>query len=187
MLCLLTALFGVTCMTITSHDNSSDASGVSSQPASFEQPPRKPSSTRHRVISRVLLAILLLGILVPIIVGIGYGISGYITYTQIRSQAQSGMQHLLNVKAIFTGVKAQPTGFLDNNKLNRSQQEFVAAANDFQQVDYKIDHTSLIQSITSYFPQYQAPVRSARAVSQIGIDISEIGQQLTATALTLAP
>ncbi len=174
-------------MTITSHDNSSDTPGVSSQPGSFEQPPRTPRSTRYRATSRVLLLVLLLGILTPIVVGIGYGISGYITYTQIRSQAQSGMQHLLNVKSIFTGVKAHPTGFLDNNKLNRSQQEFVAAASDFQQVDYKIDHTSLIQSITTYLPQYQAPVRSARAVSQIGIDISEIGQQLTATALMLAP
>ena len=174
-------------MTITSHDNSSDAPGASSHSGSLEQPPRTPRSTRSRVISRVLLAILLLGILTPILVGIGYGISGYITYTQIRSQAQSGMQHLLNVKAIFTGVKAHPAGFLDNNKLNRSRQEFVAASNDFQQVDYKIDHTGLIQSITTYFPQYQAPIRSARAVSQIGMDIAEIGQQLTATALTLAP
>ncbi|HXX78160.1 MAG TPA: DUF4012 domain-containing protein, partial [Ktedonobacteraceae bacterium] len=174
-------------MTITSHDNSSDAPGASSHPESLQQPPRTPRSTRSRVISRLLLAILLLGILTPILVGIGYGISGYTTYTQIRSQAQSGMQHLLNVKTIFAGVKAHPTGFLDNNKLIRSRQEFIAASNDFQQVDYKIDHTSLIQTITTYFPQYQAPVRSARAVSQIGMDIAEIGQQLTATALTLAP
>jgi hypothetical protein len=172
-------------MTITSHDNGSDAPGVSNDPGSLEQPPRTPRSTRYRLVSRVLLVVLLLGILTPVVVGIGYGISGYITYNQIRSQAQSGLQHLLNVKTIFTGIKAHPTGFLDNNKLNRSRQEFVAASNDFQQVDYKIDHTSLIQTITTYFPQYQVPVRSARAVSQIGMDISEIGQQLTATALTL--
>ena len=174
-------------MTITSHDNSSDVPDISNQPGASEQPPRAPRSTRYRVISRILLAVLLLGILTPIVIGIVYGISGYITYNQIRSQAQSGMQHLLNVKSIFTGVKAHPTGFLDNNKLNRSRQEFVAASNDFQQVDYKIDHTGLIQSITTYLPQYQAPVRSARAVSQIGTDISLIGQKLTTTALTLAP
>src|SRR5215472_10528500 len=109
-------------MTITSHDNSSDAPDASSHPGSLEQPPRTPRSTRrNRVTSRVLLAILLLGILTPILVGIGYGISGYLTYTHIRSQAQSGMQHLLNVKTIFTGVKAHPTGFLDKNKLNMSR------------------------------------------------------------------
>src|SRR6266536_3491378 len=174
-------------MTITSHDNSSDAAGVSNSPGSQEPPLHKPRSTRYRVISRILLAILLLGILVPIIIAIGYGISGYTTYNEIRSQAQSGVQHLLNIKTIFTGVKAHPSGFLDNNKLSRSRQEFGAAYIDFQQVEYKIDHTSLIQSITKYFPQYLTQVRSARAVSQIGMDISIIGQQLTATALSLAP
>ena len=174
-------------MTITSHDNSSDAAGVSSNPGSLEPPLRKPRSTRYRVISRVLLAILLLGILVPIIIAIGYGISGYTTYNDIRSQAQSGVQHLLNVKTIFTGVKAHPSGFLDNNKLIRSRQEFVAAYIDFQQVEYKLDHTGVIQTISTYFPQYLTQVRSARAVSQIGMDISFIGQQLTATALLLAP
>ncbi len=174
-------------MTITSHDNSSDAAGLSDNPTSPELPPRKPRSTRYSAISRILLAILLLGILTPIIIALGFGISGLTTYSDIRSQAQSGVQHLLNVKTIFTGVKAHPTGFLDNNKLSRSRQEFVAASIDFQHVNYKIDHTSLIQSITTYFPQFLTQVRSARAVSQIGMDISVIGQQLTTTALTLAP
>ncbi len=174
-------------MTITSHDNSSDAAGVSNDPVSLEPPPPKSRSTRYRVISRILLGVLLLGVLTPSIVAIGYGISGYATYNDIRRQAQSGVQHLLNVKAIFTGVKAHPSGFLDNNKLSRSRQEFVASYEDFQQVEYKLDHTSLIQSLTTYFPQYLTQVRSARAVSQIGMDISVIGQQLTTTALYLAP
>lgn len=174
-------------MTITSHDNSSDASGVSNDQGALEPPPRKPRSTRYRVISRILLVILLLSILVPSIVATGFGISGLTTYNDIRNQAQSGLQHLLNVKTIFTGVKAHPTGFLDSTKLSKSRQEFLVASNDFQQVGYKIDHSSIIQSITTYFPQYGAQVRSARAVSQIGMDISLIGQQLTSTALTLAP
>ncbi len=174
-------------MTITSHDNSSDAAGASSSLGPPEPPRRRPRPTRYRVISRILLAILLLGILVPIIIAVGYGISGYTTYTDIRSQAQSGVQHLLNVKTIFTGVKAHPSGFLDNNKLSNARQEFFAAYIDFQQVEYKLDHTSVIQYITTYFPQYLTQVHSARAVSQIGMDISVIGQQLTATALLLAP
>ena len=174
-------------MTITSHDNSSDAAGVSGNPGSLRPLIRRPRSTRYRVISRSLLVILLLGILIPIIVAIGFGISGYTTYTSIRSQAQSGVQHLLNVKTIFTGVKAHPSGLLDNNKLSMARQEFAAAHLDFQQVEYKIDHTSLIQSLTTYFPQYLTQVHTARAVSQMGMDISLIGQQLTSTALELAP
>jgi Protein of unknown function (DUF4012) len=174
-------------MTITSHDNSSDAAGVSSNLESPEPPRLKPRSTRYRVISRVLLAILLSGIFVPLIVAVGYGISAYSTYTDVRSQAQSGVQHLLNVKSIFTGVKAHPTGFFDNSKLTHARQEFRVAQNDFQQVVYKIDNTSVIQTITTYFPQYLTQVHSARAVSQMGIDIANIGQQLTTSALVLAP
>src|SRR5205809_3107373 len=98
-------------MTITSHDNSSDAAGVSSNQGSPELPRRQPRSTRYRVISRILLAILLLGILVPIIITICYGISGYTAYNEIRSQAQSGVQHLLNMNTSFTGVKAHHSGF----------------------------------------------------------------------------
>lgn len=165
-------------MTVTSHD-----AGVSGN----QKPPQPPRSTRYRVISRTLLAVLLLGILIPMGIAIGYGVSAYTTYTGLRGQAQSGVQHLLNIKTIFTGVKAHPSGFLDAGKLSRAQHEFVAARTDFQQVAYELDHTGIIQSITTHFPQYLPQVRSARAISQIGIDISNIGQQLTTTALFLAP
>jgi hypothetical protein len=166
-------------MTVTTHDHA----GVSEN----QKPPRPTRSTRYRVISRVLLAILLLGILVPIGITINYGISAYATYTSLRGQAQSGVQHLLNVKTIFTGVKTHPSGFFDAGKLSRAGYEFVAARSDFQQVAYELDHTGIIQTITTHFPQYLTQVRSARAVSQVGIDISDIGQQLTSTALLLAP
>ncbi len=166
-------------MTVTSHDHA----GVSGD----QKPPQPPRSARYRVISRALLAIFLLGILIPVGIAIGYGVSAYTTYTGLRGQAQSGVQHLLNVKTIFTGVKAHPSGFLDAGKLSRARHEFVAARTDFQQVAYELDHTGIIQSITTHFPQYLPQVRSARAVSQIGIDISDIGQQLTTTALLLAP
>ena len=170
-------------MTVTSRD---DSSGAAEAPGN-QKPPRQPRSTRARVISRTLLVILLLGILVPIVIAAGYGISAYTTYTGLRGQAQSGVQHLLNVKTIFTGVKTHPSGFLDAGKLSRARQEFVAARADFQQVTYELEHTGIIQSITTLFPQYLTQVQSARAVSQVGIDISDIGQQLTTTALILAP
>ncbi len=170
-------------MTVTSRDNSS---GPPESPGN-QQPPVQPRSTRYRVMSRTLLVILLLGILVPTGIATGYGISAYTTYSKLRGQAQSGVQHLLNVKTIFTGVKTHPSGFLDAGKLSRARQEFVAARSDFQQVTYELDHTGIIQSITALLPQYLPQVHSARAVSQIGIDISDIGQQLTSTALLLAP
>ena len=166
-------------MTITSHDHTDVSEN--------QEPPHTQRSTRYRVIPLALLIILLLGLLIPIGIAIGYSISAYTTYTGLRSQAQSGVQHLLNVKTIFTGVKAHPSGFLDAGKLSRAQLEFIAARTDFQQVAYELDHSGIIQTITTHFPQYLTQVRSARAVSQVGIDISDIGKQLTTTGLLLAP
>lgn len=170
-------------MSVTSPDNSAGAANT----ADNQVPARQPRRNWDRIISRILLSILLLGILIPIGIFIGYGISAYTTYTNLRGQAQNGVQHLLDVKTIFTGVQAHPSGFLDADKLHRAQHEFVVADADFQQVLYKLDHASVIQSIPTYFPQYLAQIHTAHAVSQVGIDVSEIGKQLTTTAFLLAP
>src|SRR5258706_261963 len=77
--------------------------------------------TRHRVISLVLLGIILLEVLIPIVFAVGYGINAYRTYTDLRDQAHDGVQHLLNIKTIFTGIKTHPTGFLDTDKLHRAE------------------------------------------------------------------
>ena len=170
-------------MTVTSSEGSTGIPETTDNQAQ----PRRPRSKRYYLVSRILLGILLLGILVSTGAGIGFGLSAYTIYTGLRSQAESGVQHLLNVKTIFTGVSAHPGGFLDSGKLLSSQREFIAARTDFQQVQYKLDHTAVIQTVTNFFPQYLTQVHSARAVSQVGIDVANIGQQLTTTALILAP
>ena len=157
-------------------------------PAPVTQPSRRgPPSKRRRIIILSLLAIVLLGILIPAGVLVSYGINAYSTYNDLKAQAYDGVQHLLNVKTVFTGLKAHPTGFLDVNKLHGAQKEFAAALQDFNQLSYKIDHSPIIQTITTYLPQYRSQVQGARAASRIGIDISEMGQELVATAMILAP
>src|SRR5215470_2640430 len=170
-------------MTVTSSESNT---GTPDTPDNQAQP-RRPRSKRYHLVSRILLGILLFGILVSVGAGIGFGLSAYTVYTGLRSQAESGVQHLLNVKTIFTGVSAHPGGFLDSGKLLGARREFIAARTDFQQVQYKLDHTAVIQTATSFFPQYLSQVHTARTVSQVGIDVANIGQQLTTTALILAP
>ncbi len=170
-------------MTVTSSEGSTGIPEATDNQAQ----PRRPRSKRYYLVSRILLGILLFGILVSVGAGIGFGLSAYTIYTGLRSQAESGVQHLLNVKTIFTGVSAHPGSFLDSGKLLSSQREFIAARTDFQQVQYKLDHTAVIQTVTNFFPQYLTQVHTARAVSQVGIDVANIGQQLTTTALILAP
>jgi len=139
------------------------------------------------LLSLALVIALLLAILAPASLAAGYGISAYQTYNALRNQAHSAVQHLLAVKTIFTGVKTHPSGFLDITKLHRAQKELAASFQDFQHLRYMLDHTPIINTITSYAPQYTTQVTTARAASQIGMDVSSIGQKLVNTAEVLAP
>jgi Protein of unknown function (DUF4012) len=141
----------------------------------------------HPILSLALMIALLLAILAPVSLAAGYGISAYQTYNALRNQAHSAVQHLLTVKTIFTGVKTHPSGFLDTTKLHRAQKELAASFQDFQHLRYTLDHTPIINTITSYAPQYTTQVNTARAASQIGMDVSSIGQKLVNTAEVLAP
>ncbi|QBD81460.1 DUF4012 domain-containing protein [Ktedonosporobacter rubrisoli] len=142
---------------------------------------------RHRVIAIGLLVLVLFGIVAPLLVTASYGIRAYATYTSLRTHASDGYQHLLNIKTIFSGAKAHPTGVLDVAKLQQAGKELQAARSDFVKVRDMLDNSDVLHTITQYLPQYRATISSARAASQIGIDVSEIGQRLIATALTFAP
>lgn len=138
-------------------------------------------------ISLPLLVLLLVSILLPAVMAIDYGVGAYTTYTALRDKANDGLQHLLNVKTVFTGSNAHLTGFLDKGKLQRAQKEFSAARQDFQQVAYTLDHSAVIANVVQYFPQYRSQVTTARAIGRIGIDVTNIGQELVHTAMILAP
>ena len=148
---------------------------------------RRPRSKKALIITLLLFSLLLAGTFIPAILTLNYALNAYTTYTTLHDRAYSGVQHLLNVKTIFTGVSAHPTGFLDMSKLHRAQKEFVEAHNDFQQVQYTLDHAAIISTVTEYLPQYRPQITAAHATSKIGIDVTDIGQELVKTAMTLAP
>ena len=149
---------------------------------------------RHKVVSLLLLVLLLAGISVPTIEGVLYGMKAYATYAALRSDASSGVQHLLNVKAIFIAPKTSTSSSLSNTSkllntatLLQAKKELTAAHSDFTQVEFLIDHTGLISLVEHYLPHYRTEITSARAASQVGTDVSNIGQALINTALVLAP
>src|SRR6266699_5374030 len=148
---------------------------------------RRPRSKKALIITLLLLSLLLAGTFIPAILTLNYALNAYTTYTTLHDRAYSGVQHLLNVKTIFTGVSTHPTGFLDMSKLHRAQKDFVEAHNDFQQVQYTLDHAAIISTVTEYLPQYRPQITAAHATSKIGIDVTDIGQELVKTAMTLAP
>jgi Protein of unknown function (DUF4012) len=175
--------------TVTSDTNDEAPTAVipALTPGEGKKRRRRPYSKRRRIITLAVLAVVLAGALVPAGFLIAYGVSGYQTYVALKDQAHDGVEHLLNVKTIFTGVKTHPSGFLDTTKLLRARQQLVAAQTDFEQLQYKIDHTPIIATITSYFPQFIPQVQTARAASRIGVDVTHMGQELISTALFLAP
>ncbi|HKV60255.1 MAG TPA: DUF4012 domain-containing protein [Ktedonobacteraceae bacterium] len=168
-------------------DEVSTASIPALLPDAAKKRKRRPYSKRRRIITLAVLAVVLAGVLVPAGFLIAYGVSGYQTYNELKDQAHDGVNHLLNVKTIFTGVKTHPSGFLDTTKLTRARKELDAAQTDFEQLQYKIDHTPIIQTVTSYLPQFIPQIQTARAASRIGVDVTHMGQELISTALLLAP
>lgn len=168
-------------------DGASTTSIPALSPDKVKKRKRRPYSKRRRIITLAVLAVVLAGVLVPAGFLIAYGVSGYQTYVALKDQAHDGVNHLLNVKTIFTGVKTHPSGFLDVTKLTLARKELDAAQTDFEQLQYKIDHTPIIQTLTSYLPQFIPQVQTARAASRIGVDVTHMGQELISTALYLAP
>ncbi|TME05218.1 MAG: DUF4012 domain-containing protein [Chloroflexi bacterium] len=160
-------------------------STVSAPPVLPAPHPRRKKKTLRIVIPLLLLA--LSGTIISAALAINFGIGAYTTYTTLRSEAYDGIQHLFNVKTVFTGLKIHPTGFLDLGKLHLAQKEFSTAHKDFQQVQYTLDHAAVIGTVVHYFPQYSSQVTTTRALSQIGIEVTNIGQELIHAATILAP
>ena len=149
---------------------------------------------KHKIVSILLLVLLLISISVPTIEGVLYGMKAYATYNALRSHAYSGVQHLLNVKSIFMPSKtsssttlSSTSKLLNTSTLLQAKKELNEAHSDFAQVLSLIDNTSFIPLVEQYVPHYRPEITSARAASQVGLDVSNIGQTLINTALVLAP
>ncbi len=148
---------------------------------------KKAHAPRGKRLSGFMLVLLLASIAIPLLLVAGEGIHAYTTYTALRSDASNGVHHLLAVKGLFVGAKAHPASVVEVSTLSQAKQEMLRARTDFAQMQLLIDHTALLQTITHYLPQYRPQVTTARAASQIGIDISNIGLSLFSAAIILAP
>jgi hypothetical protein len=137
----------------------------------------------------VLVAVLA-SILIPAIALVNFGLSAYNTYHDLSNRAHSAVNHLVDVKTIFSSSssnKSHLTGLLDTDRLQRAKQDFAASELDFQQLQAQLKQSSTLQTITTYLPQYRETVASAREASQIGIDVARIGQIATEHATQIAP
>jgi hypothetical protein len=155
-----------------------------SETVSLKTPPR---FWRRKTTLLAVLAVFLLAMLYPTIWAISYGLTAYHTYTDLRTQADDGVQHLLTIKTLLDGVKAHPSQVFTAPLLQHVQQEFVAAHGNFEQASSILNHAAVIEAVTTYLPQYRSEIASARSLSRIGVDITDIGQSVVHTAQKLAP
>ncbi len=130
---------------------------------------------------KIMLLVLLVALFIPSLLIIFEGINGLILY----NQARSGMQHLQNAQAIFSGgPKGNTTKYLDVNKLRQAQVEIDAANSDFHQLSNKLDHDVAVGLLDSMLPRQ---INTARSLAHIGADATEIAQQGVRSAITLSP
>lgn len=165
----------------------------STEPVVSEKPRRK-----RKPLVLALLAILLVGVLTPLIGGAIYGIEGYSTYRLLKTDATNGVQHLLDIKNLFssksntkssssTGTTSITAKLMDASTLADIRSQLNAAHDDFTRVNSLIDHTSIIHLVTQYQTKYRIEVQSARAASQIGVDVTDMGQTLLSAAQVVLP
>lgn len=151
---------------------------------------RRPRTRRQRIISWIVLSVVLAAVLVPAISLVNFGVSAYSTYHRLSDQAHSAVNHLLDVKTTFSapsGDKSHLNGLLDNARLRRAEQDFIASGHEFKQLQMQLKQSSTLRTITTYLPQYRDTLTSAQAASQIGIDIAAIGQIAARHVSQLAP
>lgn len=133
------------------------------------------AEAQYSLKARIILFLLVLSILTPTFFTLAEGVNAVILY----SHARGGIQHLLNIKDIFTGSQDHAKGFMDIAKLQQAEKEFQAANADFQQISVMLDGDPLIGTMGIILPDQ---ISSARALSKIGIDVTDMGQQLVQTS-----
>lgn len=135
-------------------------------------------------VGKFMLVLLLFAILLPTLVTIFAAFNTYILY----KQAQSGLDHIQSIEAIFQGGSTSGTSsiakYLDINKLRAAQIELNAAHASFVQVHNDLTQNTTFTLIGNVLPQQ---VSSLRALSAMAIDATTAGQNLIPSLIMLSP
>jgi len=129
--------------------------------------------------AKLLLIILLVGLILPAVSTLVEVVNAYSMY----SYAHEGIQRLNAVKGMFTALTEHSTS-ITTEQLQAAQQQVVAAHDDFQSLHDLLNQDMVINSVSNILPQQ---VVSARALSQIAVDATDMGAQLMKTIVSLAP
>ncbi|HLG76637.1 MAG TPA: DUF4012 domain-containing protein, partial [Ktedonobacteraceae bacterium] len=130
--------------------------------------------------SQLVVIILLCCMLLPFVTTLVEGVNAYILY----SHARSGIQHLTNIQSIYSGLHANNTGYLNADRLHRTQQELDSAHEDFMQIRDSLDEDVVISGVGLLAP---SQVSTLRSLAHIGVDATEMGQHFMGAIIKAAP
>jgi hypothetical protein len=128
------------------------------------------------LVTRILLVILLLLPLLGTVVEL-------INVLTIYNQARSGINHMTTIKQLFVSQQ-HAKGLLDSNKLKLAQREIGAAHRDFQYLSERLEADASMNLLSFFAPKQ---ITSIRSLSHLGIEGTDIGQELISSALILSP
>jgi Protein of unknown function (DUF4012) len=141
---------------------------------------RLRTASYYSLRARMLMVALLFCLLAPLIVGTGEGINTYVIY----QHARGGINHLLDLRTIFLTGSNHTAGLLDANKLKQASQDLAAAHDDFLNLNNDLSQDLTVGALSAFLPKQ---ITTARALSKIGVNVTEMGQELVSTATILAP
>nr|BBH89198.1 hypothetical protein KTC_39490 [Thermosporothrix sp. COM3] len=152
-----------------------------------------PLSRRLSIGVRLALVFCLLA---PLCAGVIYGVNAWVTYTSLRAHAENGVQHLLNMKTLLAGsgstdgqsmIRKSPSSMLDASTLKDAKEEVLAAKAEFEALKGLLNDSAVIHHISQWLPQFEPQITSAKAASQIGIELTDIAQIALDAGIQLAP
>jgi len=128
----------------------------------------------RKIVSIIVVLVILLGLSIPLFAGL----AAYNAYTSIKGVAMDGVDHLLNVKDLFSSAKSDPTAALDPTKLGTANSDFTQAKSDFEQLLQLVNRPDIQSIVNQFAPQYSDKLDMARRLVQVGIDVSQMGGEL---------
>jgi hypothetical protein len=143
---------------------------------------RRKRNRLRTYLSLGLLLALLVGLLPPV----GAALAAYNAYNNVKSVAEDGVRHLLNIKDLLTLDKNDPLAALDGNKLQKAQSEFRSAGSDFLQLQQLIERNDVRAAIQEFAPDYMPKLDMAGHLVQVALDISRMGDEMSGIGLMAA-
>ena len=133
----------------------------------------------HIFVGAAVVAVMFFALLVPV----AAGLAAYSAYSSIRGVTLDGVSHLMAVKALLPVSKSDPTAALNTPKLQMARVQLAQAQGDFLQLQQLVNQPGIQTTLQQYAPQFVGKLGMAQHLVRVGIDVTQMGNELIGVAL----